>query len=134
MIDFGPEPPRKQYEYLVPLINVVFLLITFFLITGTMQGSDPVKVELPKGELDEIKPPEAVTVFIGTDGFVYIFDQIIEARFAPFMLRSFFIKEGHRSVQVKADKNSDAETLIEFMEKMREINVEEIILLTEHEK
>lgn len=134
MIDFGPEPPRKRYEYLVPLINVVFLLITFFLVTGTLQGSDPVKVELPAGEFDETKPPEAVTIFVGTDGFVYIFDQIIEARFAPFMLRSFFLKEGHRSVQVKADKNSDAETLIELMEKMREIKIEQVVILTEPAK
>ena len=134
MIDFGPERPRREYEYLVPLINVVFLLITFFLITGTMQMAEPVKVELPAGSIDETKPAEAVTVYVATDGLVYMLDQVIEARFAPYMLRSYFMKEGHRSVQVKADKNSDAETLIDLMEQMREIKIEEIILLTEHAK
>ena len=134
MIDFGPERPKREYEYLVPLINVVFLLITFFLITGTMQTAEPVKVELPEGAIDETKPAEAVTVYLGPDGFVYLFDQVIEARFAPFMLRSFFLKEGHRSVQIKADKNADAEALIDMMEQMREINIEEIIILTEHGK
>jgi biopolymer transport protein ExbD len=133
MIDFGPERPRREYEYLVPLINVVFLLITFFLITGTMQTAEPVNVELPTGSIDETKPAEAVTVYVGTDGLVYMLDQVIEARFAPYMLRSYFVKEGHRSVQVKADKNSDAETLIDLMEQMREIQIEEIIILTEHE-
>lgn len=133
MIDFGPERPRREYEYLVPLINVVFLLITFFLITGTMQTAEPVNVELPTGSIDETKPAEAVTVYVGADGLVYMLDQVIEARFAPYMLRSYFVKEGHRSVQVKADKNSDAETLIDLMEQMREIQIEEIIILTEHE-
>lgn len=133
MIDFGSEPPRRQYEYLVPLINVVFLLITFFLITGTMKGSDPVKVELPSGTMNESKPPEAVTVYVGTDGFVYVLDQVIEAQFAPFLLRSFFMKEGHRSVQIKADKNSDASMIIDLMEQMREIEIEEVVILTEPE-
>lgn len=134
MIDFGPEPPRREYEYLVPLINVVFLLITFFLVTGTMQESEPVAVDLPEGAIDEAKPAEPVTVFLGADGFAYIFDQVIEARFAPYMLRSFFVKEGHRSVQLKADKNAGAETLVDMMEHMREIGVEEVIILTEQAK
>ncbi|MDP1670956.1 MAG: ExbD/TolR family protein [Alphaproteobacteria bacterium] len=131
MIDFGPERPRREYEYMVPLINVVFLLITFFLITGAMKATDPVQVDLPVGTLDETKPAEAITIYVGPDGFVYIMDQVIEAQFAPFMLRSFFLKEGHRSVQVRADKNAQAETLIDLMEQMREINIEEIIILTE---
>lgn len=131
MIDFGPEPPKREYEYLVPLINVVFLLITFFLITGTMQSAEPVQVDLPEGVINESKPAEAVTIHVGSDGLVYIMDQVIEARFAPYMLRSFFLKEGHRSVQIRADKDSDAETLIDMMQQMREINVEEVIILTE---
>ncbi|MFZ5913834.1 MAG: ExbD/TolR family protein [Pseudomonadota bacterium] len=134
MIDFGPEPPRREYEYLVPLINVVFLLITFFLVTGTLQETDPVTIDLPEGAIDEAKPAEPVTVFLGADGFAYIFDQVIEARFAPYMLRSFFVKEGHRSVQLRADRNVSAETLVDMMENMREIGVEEIIILTEQAK
>lgn len=134
MIDFGPEPPRREYEYLVPLINVVFLLITFFLVTGTLQESDPVTIDLPEGAIDEAKPAEPVTVFLGADGFAYIFDQVVEARFAPYMLRSFFVKEGHRSVQIRADRNVSAETLVDMMENMREIGVEEIIILTEQAK
>lgn len=131
MIDFQGQQKRRTYEAVVPLINVVFLLLIFFLLAGTMQQAEPVDVTLPAGELDEIKPPEAVTIYVADDGFVYIFDQIIEARFAPFMLRSFFLKEGHRSVQVKADQNADAETIIELMAQMREIDVEEISLITE---
>ncbi|HAD24398.1 MAG TPA: hypothetical protein DCF61_01535 [Alphaproteobacteria bacterium] len=131
MIDFQGQQKRRTYEAVVPLINVVFLLLIFFLLAGTMQQAEPVDVTLPVGELDEIKPPEAVTIYVADDGFVYIFDQIIEARFAPFMLRSFFLKEGHRSVQVKADQNADAETIIELMAQMREIDVEEISLITE---
>ncbi|MSP42689.1 MAG: biopolymer transporter ExbD [Alphaproteobacteria bacterium] len=132
MIDFGPERLSRDYEWRLPLISVVFLMLTFFLITGTMQAAGPVKVDLPKGALDETRPAEAVTVYVGADGLVYMLDQVIEARFAPFMLRSYFMKEGHRSVQVKADKNADAETLIDLMEQMREINIEEIVILTEH--
>ncbi|MEQ1887993.1 MAG: biopolymer transporter ExbD [Alphaproteobacteria bacterium] len=134
MIDFGPERPRREYEWRMPLISVVFLMLAFFLITGKMQAAGPVGVDLPEGSLDETKPAEAVTVYVGADNFVYLFDQVVEAQFAPYMLRSYFMKEGHRSVQIKADKNADAETLIDLMDQMREIKIEEIIILTEHAK
>jgi len=134
MIDFGPERVKREYEWRLPLISVVFLMLAFFLITGKMQASGPVAVNLPEGSLDETKPAEAVTVYVGSDGLVYLLDQVIEARFAPYLLRSFFLKEGHRSVQIRADKNSDAETLIDLMDQMREIHVEEIIVLTDRGK
>lgn len=134
MIDFGPERKRAEYEWRMPLISVVFLMLAFFLITGKMQASGPVNVDLPAGALDETKPPEAVTVYVGTDGFVYVLDQVIEAQFAPFLLRSFFMKEGHRSVQIKADKDASAELIIDLMEQMREIDIEEVIILTERKK
>lgn len=134
MINFGPPRVKREYEWRLPLISIVFLMLAFFLITGKMQASGPVAVNLPEGSLDETKPAEAVTVYVGSDGLVYLLDQVIEARFAPYLLRSFFLKEGHRSVQIRADKNSDAETLIDLMDQMREIHVEEIIVLTEHGK
>ncbi len=134
MIDFGPVRPSREYEWRMPLISIVFLMLAFFLVTGKMESGEPVKVDLPEGALDETKPAEAVTIYVGSDGFVYMFDQVIEARFAPYMLRSFFLKEGHRSVQIRADKNADAESMIDLMEKMREINIEEIVILTESAK
>lgn len=134
MIDFGPVRPSREYEWRMPLISIVFLMLAFFLVTGKMESGEPVKVDLPEGALDETKPAEAVTIYVGSDGFAYMFDQVIEARFAPYMLRSFFVKEGHRSVQLKADKNTNAETLIDMMEHMREVGVEEIVLLTEKAK
>ncbi len=134
MIDFGPYRQSREYEWRMPLISVVFLMLAFFLVTGKMQSGEPVKVDLPEGVIDEAKPAEPVTVYIGADGFVYLFDQVIEARFAPFMLRSFFLKEGHRSVQIRADKNADAEAMVDLMEKMREIKIDEIVILTESAK
>jgi len=134
MIDFGPYRQSREYEWRMPLISVVFLMLAFFLVTGKMQSGEPVKVDLPEGVIDEAKPAEPVTVYIGADGFVYLFDQVVEARFAPFMLRSFFLKEGHRSVQIRADKNADAEAMVDLMEKMREIKIDEIVILTESAK
>ena len=61
MIEFKDQRKRQTYEAVVPLINVVFLLLIFFLLAGTMQQAEPVDVTLPTGDLDEVKPPDSVT-------------------------------------------------------------------------
>ena len=41
-------PPRTEKELsLIPLINVVFLLLIFFMLAGTITPSDPLQVEPP---------------------------------------------------------------------------------------
>ena len=53
MIDFEESPQRRPYESVVPLINVVFLLLIFFLLAGTLQPTDDVDVDLPAGQVDD---------------------------------------------------------------------------------
>lgn len=47
---FRPTAPRPRGESIVPMINVVFLLLVFFLMTATIAPSDPVEVTPPDAE------------------------------------------------------------------------------------
>jgi biopolymer transport protein ExbD len=40
-MDFGVPPSRPRVESVVPMINVVFLLLIFFLMTATIAPPDP---------------------------------------------------------------------------------------------
>lgn len=44
---FDDEPRREPSENIVPMINVVFLLLIFFLMTATISPPDPFDVGLP---------------------------------------------------------------------------------------
>ncbi len=44
-----PEPPRRpRAESILPMINVVFLLLIFFLMTSRLAQPDPVEVAPPE--------------------------------------------------------------------------------------
>lgn len=62
-MDFAPQyRPRAPRESVVPMINVVFLLLIFFLMTAQIAPPDPVDVTPPSVTLADGPVPEGVAV------------------------------------------------------------------------
>ncbi|MGK2739571.1 ExbD/TolR family protein [Tepidicaulis sp. LMO-SS28] len=134
MIEFEENPRRRQIETVVPLINVVFLLLIFFLLTGTLKKSDEVDVDLPVGQVDDKKHEEELVLYVEADGFVHFQDLVMDAQMAPYMLRNRFKELSASAVTVKADQAAAAHDLIQLMEGLRNIGVEEVMLITQQSK
>lgn len=66
---FRFSPPRRAHmaESVVPMINVVFLLLIFFLMTAQLQAPAAVEVVLPESEQGK-ELPEAVELFVSKSG------------------------------------------------------------------
>lgn len=62
-----PTPPRPARENIVPMINVVFLLLIFFLMTAQIAPPDPFEVTPPASDADT--PAEGPAVLhVAADG------------------------------------------------------------------
>lgn len=72
-MDFSPEPRRPQAESIVPMINVVFLLLVFFLMTSRLAPPEPVEVEPPVSAQDS-QAEEAPVLYLSAEGEVAIED------------------------------------------------------------
>jgi biopolymer transport protein ExbD len=131
MIEFDEAPQRRPYESVVPLINVVFLLLIFFLLAGTLQPTDDIEVDLPVGQVDDKRASEDVILYMEADGFVYLGDRVMGAELAAYQLRNFLDDEGIYDVSIKADENAPAHELIVLMEGLRNVGVREVNLVTE---
>lgn len=51
-MEFAPPIRRNRGENIVPMINVVFLLLIFFLMTASLEPAPPVEVALPDAQAD----------------------------------------------------------------------------------
>ncbi|MEP0707140.1 ExbD/TolR family protein [Parvibaculum sp.] len=131
MIEFDEEQPRKQFETLVPLINVVFLLLIFFLLAGTMQPAENVAVSLPEGALNDREREVPTTLIVEADGFVWLGDRPTDAKFAGKLVEQYLSEEGTKRVAIKADADAPAEAVLELMEGLREAGVEQVTIMTE---
>lgn len=67
MMEFHIERPRARVESVVPMINVVFLLLVFFLMTATLAPPDPFETVPPSAERTVAAEPGTV-LFVGAGG------------------------------------------------------------------
>ena len=71
---------KREYEDdgLLPLVNIIFLLLIFFMIVGVIE-KNIVKdnMQLPKVELDKFENKDITKIFYDADKNIFINDEII---------------------------------------------------------
>jgi biopolymer transport protein ExbD len=66
-MDFRDAPRRRREENLLPMINVVFLLLIFFLISARMTPPEPFEVLPPQAQA-EAEAQGEFTLYVGPEG------------------------------------------------------------------
>jgi len=105
-----------------PMVDLGFLLITFFMLATTLSKPQTMEVALPSKEkvkeADQttIKASRAVTILLGKDDKVYYYEGTRENDIDPVLVQTNFSPTGIRQFLIK--KNYDV------MVKVRELNAE----------
>jgi biopolymer transport protein ExbD len=131
MIDLEEPRRRPPYETMVPLINVVFLLLIFFLLAGTMGPTEPVNVALPKGTFDDKNTRQPAVLYMDKDGFVFLGEKMIPPEVSGVFVKGYLKEQGTDRVAIKADQAAPADSLLTLMEGLRTAGVKEVTIQTE---
>ena len=69
-----PRPSQEEISVnLTPLIDVVFLLLIFFMVAGQMRAGLVGYITLPDANLETPTPPKAIAIQIDRSGQTYLF-------------------------------------------------------------
>lgn len=113
---------RLHEAPVIPMINVVFLLLIFFMMTAVLAPPDPVET-IPPVSSSEDEGVQGATLYIAADGRLARGDLRGEAVFGGL--------SGAGSVVVKADAGASASRLAEVLARLRGAGVEDVTLLVE---
>ena len=122
---------RKKREYdddgLLPLVNIIFLLLIFFMIAGVIEKKI-VKddIELPATELNRFENKEITKIFINKSNIFFINDEIADINKISAYLKSNKINE----VVIIADKSLYVNDVNILLTKLHENNIKNIKLLS----
>jgi biopolymer transport protein ExbD len=122
---------RKKREYdddgLLPLVNIIFLLLIFFMIAGVIEKRI-VKddIELPAAELNRFENKEITKIFINKSNIFFINDEITNINEISAYLKSNKINE----VVIIADKSLYINDVNILLTKLHENNIKNIKLLS----
>ncbi len=122
---------RKLFINVASLIDVVFLLLIFFMVSSTFREQPGLKLELPEAKTAEIGELKEYTLFIGTDGKMFLnqdpvtFDNLEDA------LKAALADMKERALVLKADREVQHGTVVRVMDIARQSGVKKLIIGTE---
>ena len=122
------EPDRN--DRLIPMINVVFLLLTFFIVSGTFRAAEILDVEPPEvSAANNDFRNDAPTVLVARDGAIAIGDRRLSAEEAIALLKET-VGEKPVEIRVKADRGAQVGVVLPLLKKMTDAGLTHIQLLT----
>ncbi len=131
-----PEPERREpQESTVPMINIVFLLLIFFMVAGTLTPESPLPVEPAASEAGEAVSEDPVRVLIDAEGRLAVAEEVVDGRPAlRERLQGLLDEAPERPVEVMADAEADSALLLDVMDDLREAGAERMQLVTRQER
>ncbi|MGB1173055.1 MAG: ExbD/TolR family protein [Marinobacterium sp.] len=105
--------PRPQSEEiainLTPLIDVVFLLLIFFMVSTTFTKETQLKVDLPQATSDQVAQVDMLEIIIKADGSFAVNDKaLVNAQSKT--LRAALLKESDGDLATPLKISADAST------------------------
>ncbi|BCX82558.1 biopolymer transport protein ExbD [Methylomarinovum caldicuralii] len=115
-----------------PLIDVVFILLIFFVVTTTFVKDMNLEIERPSAASASLAPSKAVRIYIDSQGQVYIDNQPVRVWMVQSRVRGL-LHEGADSVLVVTDEKVPSGRLVEVVDQARLAGAKNVGVATEQE-
>ena len=126
-------PPLKSKnddDRLLPLINVVFLLLIFFMMAGRLSTSDPLEVEPPRSESAVPPPSPEIEVLAAADGRLALDGQIVSETELLVAMQQRLSQAPAPDLRLRADGELAAGRAIRLMDSLRRAGAGKLYLVT----
>ena len=118
---------------LIPMINVVFLLLIFFMLTSTT-SLQVKKVELPTAKTAEKNSKQFLTVTIDKDGSLELDGKAVTIEDLPVHLENKVAEKKNAVISIHADKVIEFELFGRVIELAKQAGAADFMLATENDK
>ena len=120
------EEPRLG---ITPLIDIVFLLLIFFMVTSHFHMASGISIKLPKVTQRAFnKDSEKITIMIDREGRTYLKGDIIDLKKLATELKDLVVKEGLIHILLEADKDVAHGKVVQVMDLAKRAGVLSIII------
>ena len=123
---------KKRLPNLVPLINIVFLLLIFFMLSGTLSKKDLFEVEPPLSYTGSNAESPEMTILIRDDNKISLDDKIIPLNNLEAYLTSLLKDKSIEEVLIKADGNASSGTLSKVIRMIRNTGIKRAAIVTKN--
>ena len=116
---------------ITPMLDVVFILLIFFIVTANFIKEPGLEVNRPDSETAEPTENAAILIAVGNAGEIYMDGRRIDKRQVKANVVRLLAENPQGSVVIQADEKATADTIMAVMDGARESGVYNISLASE---
>ncbi len=128
---------RMELEYglkqidIAPLIDIVFQLLIFFMLTSSFIMQPGIKVNLPKAVTSEVVKFENIEILITGENVTYLNGRVVTMQELETLLKQAAKRE--QTILIKADKRASLGRVVEIWDLARDLGISQINIATNQE-
>ena len=133
-MQFNEKPKRRVIINITSLIDVLFLLLIFFMVTSTFLEQPGMKLELPSAKSTEISQVEKLVLYIGPGGEIIFNDQTVMLDDLESVIKEAVPLAKEKTLVLKADKTVQHGTVVAVMDIAKRAGLEKLVVGTTMEE
>jgi len=116
---------------IAPLIDIVFQLLIFFMLTSSFIMQPGIKVNLPKAVTSEVVKENNIVIVVSREDVIYVNSKV----FTLNELKSYLSRNNNssRPILIKSDKRASLGRVVEVWDLCREIGISQLNIATDQE-
>jgi biopolymer transport protein ExbD len=118
---------------LTPLIDVVFLLLIFFMVSTTFDTTSQLKIRLPEASRSQVaQPPQKVNLLIDARGNFYVNSRELTNRKSATLKAALerSMSEGKLPIVIQSDAASPVQSLVTAMDVVGQLGLPQVSVAT----
>ena len=116
---------------LTPMLDVVFILLIFFIVTSVFVTEAGIEVSKPEASTVEDTSGDLILIGVGASGDIWIDGDQIDPRFIRSRFELRLADAPNSAVIIQADQNSNNEQVMLILAAAREANIEDVSISAE---
>ena len=116
---------------LTPMLDVVFILLIFFIVTSVFVTEAGIEVSKPEASTVEDTSGDLILIAVGSGGDIWIDGDQVDPRFIRSRFELRLADAPNSAVIIQADQNSNNEQVMLILAAAREANIEDVSISAE---
>ncbi|MCK9432436.1 MAG: biopolymer transporter ExbD [Candidatus Omnitrophica bacterium] len=130
MMEFEGRKKISTELNIAPLIDVVFLLLLFFMLTANFVISPGIKLDLPSASSSRPHQEETAVVSVSRNGEIYLNENKVSLSGLPGGLKKILAQAEKKTVVIKADENVNFGLAVEVLDIAKQASAEGVVIST----
>ncbi len=129
-IYFNRRFERRAVIDMTPLIDLVFLLVAFFMVTSSLGNESSIMVNLPKARQSGKQKTGKYMVTVTKDNEFFINDKEVKKAELPSRFKKWSNENQGLTVIVRGDRKSNYESIVYVIDKLNSAGIPKFVIST----